>query len=377
MPTYYVRKTGSGVGGLTPETAFTTFAAALAVVAPRDVIIAGAGAYSESISTSVKDIRIIGDYRGVWTGDNGDISVTNITLTQGMVVEHINATGTVTMETNSFIKSSKVGGALSSSAKKNFGILNCYLLSVSITDPLSAIIDSCTIDSNTVPVTILANSPTNHSVSITNTILKTSSTTDYFLSLNVDSFSDIHLDNNIYWRTNARQNLFMRNTGTGYSVSGLPDWQLSGNDQHSYFIDPALVNTYIINDLSPAYNMGSTYLGYDISGTMRTMDATDIGCYHLPRPKDLPLAFEQRRFRFQFPLESAHIIDELAFFQQFLTHYFGLDSENGTVVRKGMVQTLLGEISSRDISREQRIEIPRQKFDNIIGNLFVLRNRKW
>ena len=378
MPTtYYVRKTGSGSGGLTPATAFTTIAAALSVAASRDVIIVGAGAYSESISTALKDIRIIGDYHGVWTGDKGDVTITNITMTQGMVIEHINATGTVTMDTNAILKCGKVGGSLTASAKKNFSILNCYLLSISITDPLSATIDSCTIDSNTAPITVLANSPTNHSISISNTVIKTSSTTEFFLNLNIDSYSDVHLDNNIYWRTNGRQNSFMRNTGTGYSVSGLPDWQLSGNDQNSTFIDPSLVNAYIITALSPAYGMGSTYLGYDISGTMRTSTETDIGCYHLPRGRDLPLAFEERRFRYEYPLESAHVIDQLAFFQQFMTHYFGLDSENGTVIRKGLVQTILGEISSRDIAREQKIETPRQKFDNIIGNLVALRNRKW
>lgn len=378
MTTYYVRKSGPNTGGTTPATAFSSIANALSVVATGDLVIVGSGVFSESLNPTPVGTTWIGDYFGHWTGDRGETTVTSITLATNTVVSHINCNGSVAGSTGSTILGSKVLGNLTLSNTHDMSIGNIYLSgTITITNATNITMDSCTLISTSVPITVTTDLHSIGSLYVRNSIIHGTSDSSYLMNMNIDPVSNLSMDNNIFWRTSGKQDLFFRNQQTGVEISGLPNWQLTGNDQNSWFVNPVVGPGYVISQLSPAYGTGTSSLGMDISGTQRILGSTDIGCYQVPRDKSLPIHMEETRFRYEYPLESAKVVDSLARFQQFLGHYFGVENAEGGLVRKGLVPTMLTNISNIDKYREERLEIPRRIIDNIIGNLSSLRNRKW
>jgi hypothetical protein len=83
MATYYVRKTGSdSAGGTSPATAWLTIDKSFTSSASGDTVYIGAGVYREALNmirAFTSDTFFIGDYTGQYTGDSGEIQISNYT----------------------------------------------------------------------------------------------------------------------------------------------------------------------------------------------------------------------------------------------------------------------------------------------------------
>lgn len=378
MTTYFVRTSGNnGNSGADKDNAWATITYALTQVSDGDSLIVGGGSYSETPNmSSVSNVRLLGDILGYKTGDAGHVEVLGLTTGPGCHVEFVDSGASLIIGDD---RSGFVGCITTSDLIISDGVSNCYALSCGVgdavvaTNPIELKLINLTILGAAAGASVIIDSTTDvSSISLTNSII-IAPTAEYFLEINIPT-SMIYFDNNIYWGNGGG---YFATSDIGETFSSLENWQYTGQDLNSRFVDPGLTS-FAIDSTSPAFDASSSDgVPIDVYGTPRFLGSYDIGCYELSSDKPLPTYYTQRRFRHQYPLESAHYRDSLAEIQRFLSHYFGMDAHSDYQVNKGLVRTMLENIEDLTTSSESSFENRSSDLDNILGNILSLRRIEW
>ena len=373
--TYFVRKTGNdGNGGLSKGDAWLTITYALGEISNGDTIIIGAGDYSgEALDLSgLSDVRILGDRHGTKTGDAGAVEVSSCTATDYAYIEHITTTGDMEVTGDWVILSACTVGE---SLLVGSGCRGCRAITCGVTDSVVATnpdgleLLSLTILGGASQAPVIINSGTG--ISLRNCIIIAAGD-QYVISLAVPDRA-MDFDHNLYW---GGIGVFAYNSDTAESFPELSDWQRTGQDANSRYVDPLLTD-FDPAAGSPAIDMGEILgAAEDIYGRPRYPGWYDIGAVQHILPQPVPTTPAVRRFRFESPLMSSAWIDMLSEFQRWIVHFFGLDTD-GAQVTQGLTRQLIEVVDSDTTGLSERIVESCARVDNIEGSVRSLESRKW